>query len=145
MEIIANHLTALRFMYHQLHLLSKKYQRHLIYDRLINPLDEMVDRVKEVALGSMYDEQIAYAFNSLAGAAELVKLTENITYESVKSFVFSLVKQINNYSATLEIKVNTDEAVIAESDFNCGIQNMLGDISETLLRQVYLLNTNLEG
>ena len=133
---ITDLLTALLQLLKQKHLLSKDYQEHLLYERLEDGIDEDIDRIKEIALACGYSEDIANAENSLKNANEALKANNN----DVLTIIQSIIKEIDKIIKIL----NNQEEDNIEGAFNQykakeAIINMLGDISEKRVRDIYLL------
>lgn len=138
---IADATTALRQYLLQIHWLShnKDYAGHLLAERLSAPLSDTIDRLKEISLGIGEEESIAYAFNSLTSAAELLSQypTETDTQKmwiSAKNLELKIISLIENAT-----RYYTDNEAFGLQ----GIVNALGDISEQRIRDVYLINTHL--
>ena len=125
LTVISNLLTALAQLLKQNHLLAKDYQKHLLYERLQGGIDEDIDRIKEIALACDYPESIANAEDSLYNAAEVV---EEIT--DIETLEKEIIKTINKAIA----KISKTDDFAKEA-----ITNMLGDIAEKRLRDLYLL------
>lgn len=137
---LVNHLTALEAYLKQVHLLaaSKGYATHLLFERLYEPIGADIDRLKEVALALGEPRNIAYAETSLKNAAEILAeyptedLNEMIlASKRLEMLIISLIETVG--------KQATEQNVFGLQ----GVLNMLGDISEKRLRDVYLINTQI--
>lgn len=131
---ITDLLTALLQLLKQKHLVAKEYQEHLLFERLEKGIDEDIDRIKEIALACGYSEEIANARNSLAKATDvlaenedILSLTQKIIRESTK-IIETLEKNANEYIEDTFNQYTSKEA----------ISNMLGDIAEKRVRDIYL-------
>lgn len=132
---ITDLLTALVQLFKQKHLVSTDYQQHLLFERLEKGISDDIDRVKEIALACGYSEDIANAKNSLAKATDI--LAED---SDVLSIIQKIIREIDKIIDTLNR--NADENI--EDVFNQykakeAIINMLGDIAEKRVRDIYLL------
>lgn len=132
---VSNLLTALLQLLKQKHLLSKDYQEHLLYERLQDGIDDDIDRIKEIALACGYNDLIANAKNSLIEASKVLE-----EYNDILSIEKKIVEEIE----FITIKLNNNKGDGIEGTFNQykaqeGIINVLGDISEKRLRDIYLL------
>ena len=132
---LCNLLTALLQLLKQEHLLSKDYQEHLLYERLADGIDDDIDRIKEIALACGYNENIANAENSLIEASKVLE-----EYNDVLSLEKKIIEEIED----ITIKLNNSKGDGLEGTFNQykaqeGIINVLGDISEKRIRDIYLL------
>lgn len=132
---ITDLLTALLQLLKQEHLLSKDYQKHLLYERLQEGIEEDIDRIKEIALACGYDDSIANAKNSLSNAVEVLEI-----FEDISELEQHIINQINEIIDKLN---NNDREIIAgvfnEYTAKEAIINMLGDIAEKRTRDIYLL------
>lgn len=132
---ITDLLTALLQLLKQEHLLPKDYQKHLLYERLQEGIDEDIDRIKEIALACGYSEDIANAKNSLSNAVEVLEI-----FEDISELEQHIINQINEIIDKLN---NNDREIIAgvfnEYTAKEAIINMLGDIAEKRVRDIYLL------
>lgn len=132
---ITDLLTALLQLLKQQHLLSKDCQKHLLYERLQEGIDEDIDRVKEIALACGYDDSVANAENSLSNAAEVLDMFNDVT---------ELEQHIINQINEITYKLNNADKEIIDGVFNEytakeAIINILGDIAEKRTRDLYLL------
>ena len=132
---VSDLLTALIQLLKQKHQLSKDYQKHLLYERLQEGIDEDIDRIKEVALACGYSEEICNADNSLQNASAILETDDDVYNLELKT-----IQEINKIIT--KIDNNKDEHI--EGVFNEivakeGIKNMLGDICEKRVRDIYLL------
>lgn len=132
---ISNLLTALLQLLKQKHQLSPDYQNHLLYERLQKGIDEDIDRVKEIALACGYSESISNAKQSLKNAVIDLESEDDVYNLEIKT-----IQEINKIINTLD---NTEqeqiEGVFNELVAKEGIKNMLGDICEKRVRDIYLL------
>lgn len=132
---ISNLLTALNQLLKQNHLLSEDYQKHLLYERLENSIDEDIDRIKEIAIACGYSEDIANAKMSFEKAKEVLEGEDNLFNIEVK-----IIREIGKIIEQLNSKKQEDiEGIFNEQIAKEGIINMLGDISEKRVRDIYLL------
>lgn len=132
---ISDLLTALIQLLKQKHQLSEDYQKHLLYERLQDGIDEDIDRIKEIALACGYSEEISNADNSLQNASAILETDDDVYNLELKT-----IQEINKIIT--KIDNNKDEQI--EGVFNEivakeGIKNMLGDIAEKRVRDIYLL------
>ena len=132
---ITDLLTALLQLLKEKHLLSKDYQEHLLFERLQEGIDEDIDRIKEIALACGYNEILANAKSSLVSASKILEDDND---------VLSIEKRIISEIETTTAKLNNNKGDGIEGTFNQykaqeGIINVLGDISEKRLRDIYLL------
>lgn len=132
---ITDLLTALLQLLKQNHLLSQDYQKHLLYERLQEGIDDDIDRIKELALACGYSEDIADAKNSLVEASKILEEDNDI---------LSIEKRIIDEIENITIKLNNAKGDGIEGTFDQykaqeGIINALGDISEKRIRDIYLL------
>lgn len=132
---ISNLLTALLQLLKQKHLLSNDYQKHLLYERLQDGIDKDIDRIKEIALACGYNEDIANADNSLLEGSAILESEDDIYNLELKTIqeINKIIKQLNNNEEE-QIEGTFNEYVAKE-----GIINMLGDICEKRVRDIYLL------
>lgn len=132
---ISNLLTALIQLLKQKHQLSNDYQKHLLYERLQDGIDEDIDRIKEIALACGYSEEISNADNSLQNASAILETDDdvyNLELKTIQEINKIITKIDNNKEEQIEDVFN--EIVAKE-----GIKNMLGDICEKRVRDIYLL------
>ncbi|MBR2505951.1 MAG: hypothetical protein IKB70_03330 [Bacilli bacterium] len=132
---ITDLLTALLQLLKEKHLLSKDYQEHLLFERLQEGIDEDIDRIKEIALACGYNEIVANAKSSLVSASKILEDDND---------VLSIEKRIISEIEITTAKLNNNKGDGIEGTFNQykaqeGIINVLGDISEKRLRDIYLL------
>ena len=132
---ITDLLTALLQLLKEKHLLSKDYQEHLLFERLQEGIDEDIDRIKEIALACGYNEIVANAKSSLVSASKILEDDND---------VLSIEKRIISEIEITTAKLNNNTGDGIEGTFNQykaqeGIINVLGDISEKRLRDIYLL------
>ena len=132
---ISDLLSATLSLLEQKHLLAKDYQQHLLYERLQNGINEDIDRIKEIALACGYNEEIADAKKSLANAKIILDQTDDLFALMQKT-----IKEINIVIETLN-KTENEQIEGTFDQFQCkeGIINMLGDIAEKRIRDIYLL------
>lgn len=138
---ISDSITALRQYLHQIHLCSrnKDYAGHLLAERLGDPLNDTIDRIKEISLGLGEELSIAYATNSLNSASVL--LTHYPQGTNTQEM----------WHACKKLEMQTcdfiEEACIYYTQKNTfglqGILNALGDISEQRIRDIYLIDIQL--
>lgn len=132
---ISDLLSAILSLLEQKHLLAKDYQQHLLYERLQSGISEDTDRIKEIALACGYNEEIADAKQSLAKAKAILEQTDDLFVLMQK-----IIKEIN---IVIEILNKTENEQIEGTfdQFQCkeGIINILGDIAEKRIRDIYLL------
>lgn len=128
-------LTALLQLLKQKHLLSPDYQLHLLYERLADGIDDDLDRIKEIALACGYSEDIANADKSLLNASTEIETEDDIYNLEIKSIqeINTIIKELNNNQEEYI------EGVFNENIAKEGIINMLGDICEKRVRDIYLL------
>lgn len=132
---ISNLLTALIQLLKQKHQLSNDYQKHLLYERLQNGIDEDIDRIKEIALACGYSEEISNADNSLQNASAILETDDDVYNLELKT-----IQEINKIITKLDNnKEEQIEGVFNEIVAKEGIKNMLGDIAEKRVRDIYLL------
>lgn len=132
---ISNLLTALIQLLKQKHQLSNDYQKHLLYERLQNGIDEDIDRIKEIALACGYSEEISNADNSLQNASAILETDDDVYNLELKT-IQEINKIITKIDNNKEEKI---EGVFNEIVAKEGIKNMLGDIAEKRVRDIYLL------
>ena len=132
---ISNLLTALLQLLKQKHLLSNDYQKHLLYERLQGGIDEDIDRIKEIALACGYNEDIANADNSLLEGSAILESEDDLYNLELKTIqeINKIINKLNNNEEE-QIEGTFNEYVAKE-----GIINMLGDICEKRIRDIYLL------
>lgn len=132
---ISNLLTALLQLLKQKHQLSNDYQKHLLYERLQGGIDEDIDRIKEMALACGYSEDISNADNSLQNASAILETDDDVYNLELKTIqeINKTIKKLNNNQG------ESIEGVFNEYTAKEGIINMLGDICEKRVRDIYLL------
>lgn len=138
---VADALTALRQYLHQIHLCShdKDYAGHLLADRLIEPISDDIDRLKEISLGLGEDLSIAYATDSLDAASALLSAypqgaDTQAMWRACKQLEMKTCDLIEQSASFYE-----DKKAFGLQ----GIVNALGDISEKRIRDIYLINIQL--
>lgn len=132
---ITDLLTALVQLLKQNHLLSTDYQQHLLYERLENGINEDIDRIKEIALACGYSEDIANAKNSLAKATDILSESSDVLF-----IIQKIIKEIDKIIDTLNRNAGEDiEGTFNQYKAKEAIINMLGDIAEKRVRDIYLL------
>lgn len=132
---ITDLLTALVQLLKQKHLVSTDYQQHLLFERLEKGISDDIDRVKEIALACGYSEDIADAKQSLAKATNI--LAED---SDVLSIIQKIIREIDKIIDTLNRNAGDDiEDVFNQYKAKEAIINMLGDIAEKRVRDIYLL------
>lgn len=132
---ISNLLTALLQLLKQKHQLSNDYQEHLLYERLQGGIDEDIDRIKEIALACGYSEDISNADNSLQNASAILETDDDVYNLELKT-IQEINKIINKIDNNKDEQI---EGVFNEIVAKEGIKNMLGDICEKRVRDIYLL------
>lgn len=134
---ITDLLTALLQLLKQKHQLSPDYQKHLLYERLQKGIDEDIDRVKEIALACGYSESISNAKQSLENAVIDLESEDDVYNLEIKT-----IQEINKITNTLDSTEQEQiEGVFNELVAKEGIKNMLGDICEKRVRDIYLLRS----
>ena len=132
---ITDLLTALVQLLKQKHLVSTDYQQHLLFERLEKGISDDIDRVKEIALACGYSEDIADAQQSLAKATDI--LAED---SDVLSIIQKIIREIDKIIDTLNRNAGEDiEGTFNQYKAKEAIINMLGDIAEKRVRDIYLL------
>lgn len=135
LTIITDLLTALLQLLKEKHQLSTDYQKHLLYERLQKGIDEDIDRIKEIALACGYSESISNAKQSLEKAVANLENEDDIYNLELKT-----IQEINKIIDKLDnSKEENIEDVFNEIVAKEGIKNMLGDICEKRVRDIYLL------
>ena len=141
---LCNVLTAASQYFKQLHLCAAQggYSLHLLTDKIYNDLDEANDRLKELSICVFLDKKIAVAFNSLQSASKFCgQIPDNANTQNIPLM-------INNCTLILEdlgvlVERASAEVSAQEIIFKQGLLNALGDISEKLAKDKYLLNMEL--
>lgn len=132
---ITDLLTALIQLLKQKHQLSEDYQKHLLYERLQDGIDEDIDRIKEIALACGYSEEISNADSSLLNASAILETDDDVYNLELKT-----IQEINKIITKIDNnKEEQMEGVFNEIVAKEGIKNMLGDIAEKRVRDIYLL------
>ena len=129
---VANRLTALRFMLHEIHLRFTEYDVHLLTDRLIEPIDGFTDRVKEIYIGQTGNLDIAWATDTLKDALSIVA-GFTINYETSNSALSTVGPYYKDLMELIE------KMCAADQGHKQGMLNVLADISEYCLQSMYLL------
>lgn len=142
MKKITAMLGALDKMLHEVHLSFNIYGEHLLADRLRGGISENVDRLKELSISDDGDLSIAAAVGSVEGIYAIVKEFSPKTMEGSEKD-----KQEGRWLAIRELYISLIaecSVVISRTDSE-GIANALGDISESLMRNKYLVDGVLKG
>lgn len=139
-----NVLTAASQYFKQLHLCADQggYSLHLLTNKIYNDLDEANDRLKELSISVSSNKKITIALNSLEAAANFCRQIPDSTDTQ------NIQLMINNCTLILEdlgvlVERASAEVSAQEIIFKQGLLNALGDISEKLAKDKYLLNMEL--
>lgn len=118
------------------HLAFTKYELHLLADRLNEPIEDLIDRLCELEISNTKDLSIAYFLETHNMVGEiLAKLPKQpIAEKELWQEVLKLTEEVIKESST-EIQKQTSESII----------NALGDVSETMARNRYLIEGALKG
>lgn len=140
---ISNYLTALQSYLKQVHLLAhnKDYEGHLLAERLYEPIGNDIDRIKELSLGLGEDRDIAYAYESLSSARDILNeypMGDDLTemWRAAKRLEIATISIIDQTAKQYAQQENLFGVQ--------GILNALGDISEKRIRDIYLINTQVD-
>ncbi len=141
---LCNVLTAASQYFKQLHLCAAQggYSLHLLTNKIYNDLDEANDRLKELSISVSSNKKITIALNSLEAAANFCRQIPDSTDTQ------NIQLMINNCTLILEdlgllVERASAEVSAQEIIFKQGLLNALGDISEKLAKDKYLLNMEL--
>ena len=141
---LCNVLTAASQYFKQLHLCAAQggYSLHLLTNKIYNDLDEANDRLKELSISVSSNKKITIALNSLEAAANFCRQIPD------SADTQNIPLMINNCTLILEdlgVLVERASAEITGEEivFKQGLLNALGDISEKLAKDKYLLNMEL--
>ena len=139
-KTLCNALTATSQYFKQTHLCAALggHAIHELTQQTYEHLDDNTDRLKELAIIIFGDRRIAIAANSLSEAATFCKNIPNnaqtddiqLMVKNCLSLLDELGEMCENLCATVEVE---------NKPFMQGLLNALGDISETLARDKYLL------
>lgn len=141
---LCNVLTAASQYFKQLHLCAAQggYSLHLLTDKIYKDLDEANDRLKELSISVSLNKKITIALNSLEAADNFCRqIPDNTDTQNIPLM-------INNCTLILEdlgvlVERASAEVSAQEIIFKQGLLNALGDISEKLAKDKYLLNMEL--
>lgn len=138
---LCNVLTAASQYFKQLHLCAAQggYSLHLLTDKIYKDLDEANDRLKELSISVSSNKKITIALNSLEAAANFCRQIPDSTDTQ------NIQLMINNCTLILDdlgvlVEKSAAEITGEEIVFKQGLLNALGDISEKLAKDKYLLN-----
>lgn len=132
---IVNLLKALQCLTTNAHLTFKKYELHLLANKINDGLDDLIDKLCELNIAQTNDESIAYCLESQKEVvAILSKLpAQPIPQDVLWQEIFKMLDVILT-ECSREIQSQTSE----------GILNALGEVSETITRNKYLVQQILE-
>lgn len=139
MKKITGLLGALDKMLHNVHLIFKDYAEHLLADRLRDGISDNIDRLKELSI----------AFDGNLGIASAVESAKDILQyvEAAYPEEQSGNPNLDLWKAIRELYIFiiaecSEQISLSDSE---GIINALGDISEGLMRDKYLVDGVLKG
>jgi hypothetical protein len=129
-------LKALKCVQTNAHLAFTKYELHLLADRLNEPIEDLIDRLCELEISNTKDLSIAYFLETHNMVGEILNklpkqpiAEKELWIESLK-LTEEIIKE-----CSAEIQKQTSENII----------NALGDVSETMARNRYLIEGALKG
>lgn len=129
-------LKALKCITTNAHLAFTKYELHLLAERLNKPIEDLIDRLCELEISNTKDLSIAYFLENHSMVGEILAklpkqpIAENILWQEVLKLTEEVIKE-----CSIEIQSQTSESII----------NALGDVSETMARNRYLIEGTLKG
>ena len=124
-------LKALKCVTTNVHLTFKNYDLHLLADRLNKPIEDLIDRLCELYISDTKDHSIAYFLETHNMVGEILSqlpkqpIEQKILWQEVLKLTESIIKECST-----EIQNQNSESII----------NALGDVSETMARNRYLIN-----
>ena len=124
-------LKALKCLTTNAHLAFIKYDLHLLADRLNDPIEDLIDRLCELYISDTKDHSIAYFLETHNMVGEILSqlpkqpIEQKILWKEVLKLTESIIKECST-----EIQNQNSESII----------NALGDVSETMARNRYLIN-----
>ena len=124
-------LKALKCLTTNAHLAFIKYDLHLLADRLNDPIEDLIDRLCELYISDTKDHSIAYFLETHNMVGEILSqlpkqpIEQKILWQEVLKLTESIIKECST-----EIQNQNSESII----------NALGDVSETMARNRYLIN-----
>ena len=124
-------LKALKCVTTYAHLTFNNYDLHLLADRLNEPIENLIDRLCELYISDTKDHSIAYFLETHNMVGEILSqlpkqpIEQKILWQEVLKLTESIIKECST-----EIQNQNSESII----------NALGDVSETMARNRYLIN-----
>lgn len=136
MEKLTNLLLALRLVLHNAHLSFNCYSIHLLTDRIIEEIDENIDRLKEVSIGETDNTDIADA-----------KRTAEGIFKIISAIKFNPQESLECLTAALTLIENVSDACdkIAKEKHSQGYINAVCDVAEWAVKGRYLIKNTLKG
>lgn len=129
-------LKALKCVQTNAHLAFTKYELHLLADRLNEPIDDLTDRLCELEISYTKDVSISYFLETHIIVGEILDrlakqpIVEKTLWQEVLKLTEEIIKECSD-----EIQRQNSESII----------NALGDVSETMARNKYLIDGVLKG
>lgn len=127
-------LKALKCVTTNAHLTFKNYDLHLLADRLNEPIEDLIDRLCELEISDTKDLSIAYFLETHNMVGEILNklpkqpIAEKDLWVEVLKLTNEIIKECSS-----EIQKQNSESII----------NALGDVSETMARNRYLIERSI--
>jgi len=127
-------LKALKCLTTNAHLAFTKYEMHLLADRLNEPIEDLIDRICELEISDTKDLSIAYFLETHNMVGEILNklpkqpIAEKDLWVEVLKLTNEIIKECSS-----EIQKQNSESII----------NALGDVSETMARNRYLIERSI--
>lgn len=127
-------LKALKCLTTNAHLAFTKYELHLLADRLNEHIEDLIDRLCELEISNTKDLSIAYFLETHLIVGEILgrlakqPIAEKILWQEILKLTEEIIKECSD-----EIQKQNSESII----------NALGDVSETMARNRYLIERSI--
>lgn len=143
---ICDALTALRQYILQTHWSArgKAYSSHLLTDRIYSGISDDIDRLKELSIGATNDLSIADAENTFKDALSFIRALSVFSGNDTQAMLRVCLQLENAVSDLLNQATVFYNNQPTGTPFKAGILNALGDIDEKRLRDIFLIQTELE-
>ena len=142
---LTNTILATQQLAHNIHLLSVQHGDHLLADRLGDGLLDEIDTLKELSLSYDGDHTIAYALDSVMGAAEILKPMPAQPMPIVDMFKCLKILFVSIGEQCDAVTKYFDENSAEKAKGGLAIQNAVQSLAEKYARNIYLINQRLEG
>lgn len=132
---IVNLLKALQCLTTNAHLTFKKYELHLLANKINDGLDDLIDKLCELNIAQTNDESIAYCLES---QKEVVAILSKLPAQPIPQNQIWI--EILNLLDIILVECSKE----IQNQNSEGIINALGEVSEIITRNKYLVQNIIE-